>query len=108
MDGEKAWRQLHENIAWYFEPGNIPQSSSCTTTYLQFRKLSNGQAKIGRPARIYMQQFCEDTGYSPEDLPEAMKDRDAWRERVSDIRAGGTTWYIYIYVCVNISINWYL
>ena len=28
---------------------------------------------------------------NPEDLPEAMNDREKWRERVRDIRAGGTT-----------------
>ena len=27
----------------------------------------------------------------PEDLPEAMNDREKWRERVRDIRACGTT-----------------
>ena len=52
-----------------------------------------GQAKAGRPARTYIQQLCEDTGCSPEDLPEAMKDREKWRERVRDIRASGTTWW---------------
>ena len=41
-----------------------------------------GQAKAGRPARIYIQQLCEDTGCSPEDLPEAMNEREKWRERV--------------------------
>ena len=50
-----------------------------------------GQAKAGRPARTYIQQLCEDTGYSPEDLPEAMNDRVKWRERVRDIRASGMT-----------------
>ena len=35
-----------------------------------------GQAKAGRPARTYIQQLCEDTGCSPEDLPEAMNDRE--------------------------------
>ena len=50
-----------------------------------------GQAKAGRPARTYIQQLCEDTGCSPEDLPEAMNDREKWRERVRDIRVGGTT-----------------
>ena len=34
-----------------------------------------GRAKTGRPARPYIQQLCEDTGCSPEDLPEAMNDR---------------------------------
>ena len=53
--------------------------------------LSHGWAKAGRPARTYIQQSCEDTGGSPEDLPEAMNDRERWRERVRDIRADGTT-----------------
>ena len=50
-----------------------------------------GQAKAGRPARTYIQQLCDDTGCSPEDLPEAMNDREKWRARVRDIRASGTT-----------------
>ena len=50
-------------------------------------------AKAGRPARTYIQQLCEDTGCSPEDLPEAMNDREKWRERVRDIHASGTTWW---------------
>ena len=52
-----------------------------------------GRAKAGRPDRTYIQQLCEDTGCSPEDLPEAMNDREKWRERVRDIRASGTTWW---------------
>ena len=52
-----------------------------------------GRAKAGRPVRTYTQQLFEDTGCSPEDLPEAMKDREKWWERVRDIRAGGTTWW---------------
>ena len=50
-----------------------------------------GQAKAGRLARTYIQQLCVDTGCSPEDLPEAMNDREKWRERIRDIRASGTT-----------------
>ena len=42
------------------------------------------QSKAGRPARTYIQQLCEDTGCNPEDLPEAMNDRETWRERVRD------------------------
>ena len=52
-----------------------------------------GRAKAGRPARTYIQQLCEDTGCSPEDLPEVMNDREKWCERVRDIRASGTTWW---------------
>ena len=50
-----------------------------------------GRAKAGRPARTYIQQLCEDTGCSPEDLPEVMNDREKWWERVRGIRANGTT-----------------
>ena len=49
-----------------------------------------GRGKAERPARTYIQQLCEDTGCSPEDLPEAMNDGERWRERVRDIRASGT------------------
>ena len=52
-----------------------------------------GCAKAGRPARTYIQQLCEDTGCNLEDLPEAMNDREKWRERVRDIRASGATWW---------------
>ena len=58
------------------------------------------RAKARRPAQTYIQQICEDSGWSPEDLPEAMDDWNKWRERVRDIRAGGSTWYIYIYIYV--------
>ena len=51
------------------------------------------QEKAGRQPRTYMQQLCEDTGCSIEDLPEAMKDREKWRERFRDIRACRTTWW---------------
>ena len=53
----------------------------------------HGSAKAGRSAPTYIQQLCEDTGCSPEDLPEAMNDREKWRERVRDIRATSTTWW---------------
>ena len=64
-----------------------------------------GCAKAGRPARTYIQQLCEDTGCNPEDLPEAMNDREKWRERVRDIRAGGATWWWWWYIYINIQIK---
>ena len=36
---------------------------------------THGLAKAGQPAWTYIQQLCDDTGCSPEDLPEAMNDR---------------------------------
>ena len=52
---------------------------------------SNGPPHIAGQKQDDIQQLCEDTGCSPEDLPEAMNDRKKWRERVWDIRACGTT-----------------
>ena len=105
--------------------GNTPQSSSCTATYLPSLKLSKldepdmlekrGRAhkwctpmdpftlpsKSRRSARTYIQQLSGDTECSPEDLPEAMNNREERRERVRDIHAGGTTrWYMYIYTYI--------
>ena len=67
---------------------------------------THGHAKAGRPARTYIQQLCEDTGYCPEDLPRAMNDREEWRERFRDIRAASTIWWwwSYIYMCVCVCV----
>ena len=59
---------------------------------------THGRAKAGRPARTYIQQLCEDTGCSPEDLPRAMNDREEWRERVRDIRATSAIWWYHRWV----------
>ena len=111
--GEETWRQLHKNVE-----SNIEQVLATTshetpiTKTIQVRHAGHcwrskdelvsdillltptyGQTKAGRPARTYIQQLCEDTGCNPEDLPEAMNDREKWREIDKDIRAGGTTWW---------------
>ena len=57
----------------------------------------------GRPARTYIQQLCEDTGCSPEVLPEVMNDREKWWVR--DIRVGGTTWWWWWW-CTWIMFRW--
>ena len=69
-----------------------------------------GQSKAGWPDRTYIQQLCDDTGCNPEDLPEAMNDRETWRERVRDIRASRTTrcWWSYIYIYIYIYIYVYI
>ena len=54
---------------------------------------SYGRTNAGRAARTYILQLCEDTRCSPEDPPEAMNDREEWREGVRNIRSGGTTWW---------------
>ena len=68
---------------------------------------SHGRAKARRPAQTYIQQLCEDTGCSLEDLPEAMNDREEWRERARDIRAGGTTWWCWWFVSCFMPHSWF-
>ena len=58
-----------------------------------------GQSKAGQLARTYIQQLCDDMGRNPEDLPEAMNDREMWRERVRDIHASRTTWWWWYNKC---------
>ena len=62
-----------------------------------------GRAKAGRPARTYIQQLCEDTGCSPEDMPEAMDDREKWWEKDRDIRTSGTTWWWWWHLWIRMS-----
>ena len=121
-DDEKFWRQLHKNAAGNIEQVLEATSHKAaairppTTHHQNYQRRtrhaghswrsrdelirdvllwthSHSRAKSGRPARSYIQQLCEDTGCSPEDMPEAMNDREGWRERVSDIRADCTTWW---------------
>ena len=105
-------------LYWINPRSKIPQNSSCMATHLPSVKSSkldehywsskdelisdvlpwtpsHGQVSVGRPARTYLQQLCTGTWCSVEDLPEAMDDRDEWRERVREICVSGTTWYIY-------------
>ena len=54
--------------------------------------LSHRRAKATRTARNYVQHSCADAGYSLEDLPGAMDDRDWWQDNVREIHAGSTKW----------------
>ena len=74
-------RTRHAGHCWRSRDELISDVFPWTPTY--------SRAKAGRPARTYIQQLCEDTGCSSEDLP--MNDRKKWRERVRDIRASGMT-----------------
>ena len=90
----KARRARHVELCWRSGDELISDVFLWTPTH--------GQAKAGKPARTYIQQLCEDTGCSLEDLLEAMNNREEWRESVRDIPAGGTKrwWYVYIYIYI--------
>ena len=86
-------RTRHAEHCWRSKDKLISDVLLWTPTY--------GRAKAGRTARTYIQLLWEDTGCNPEDLPEAMNDREKWRERVRDIRAGGTTWWWWWYIYIS-------
>ena len=86
-------RNRHAGHCWRSKDELISDVLLWTPTY--------GRAKAGRPAKTYIQQLCEDTGCSPEDLPEVMNDREKWRERVRDISASGTTWWWWCFMNLN-------
>ena len=71
-------RTRHAGHCWRSRDELIRDVLLWTPTY--------GRAKAGPSARTYIQQLFED-------LPEAMNDREKWRERVRDIRTNGTTWW---------------
>ena len=73
----QARRSRYAGHSWRSRDELISDVLLWTPTY--------GRAKAERPARPYIQQLCEDTGFSPEDMPEAMNDREKWRERVRNI-----------------------
>ena len=81
----QARRTRHAGYCWRSRDELISDVLLWTPIY--------GREKAGRPARTYIHQLCEDTGCSPEDLPEALNDREKCRERVKDIRATSTTWW---------------
>ena len=107
--------------------GNIPKSSSHMATFYLSRKLSklgetdrsrdelisdeflwtpsHARAKAGRPARTYIQQLCVDTESSPKNQPKVMNDREGWRKKDRDIRAGSMTRWDDIYICTGVGQN---
>ena len=81
----RSWEELKRDVL------------RCTT--------SHGGAKAGCSVRIYIEQRFVDTRCSLENLPEAMDDREGWRERARDTHADGATWWWYIYIYIYIYIS---
>ena len=101
----QIWRTRHAGRCWRSKDELISDILLWTP--------SHGRAKAGRPAKTYIQQHRADTGYSIEDIPGVMDDRDGWRERVREIRAGSATrwmltsfWEYRIYSNLHSCPNW--
>ena len=90
---KKSWRQhptKHQlyshlppitktiQVRWTRHAGHCWRSRDELISDLLLWTSSYGRVKAGQPAETYIQQLCEDTGCSPEDLPEAMNDREEW------------------------------
>ena len=72
----KVRRTRHAGHGWRSRDELISDALLWTPTH--------GRAKAGQPARTYIQQLCEDTGCSPEDLPEVI-----WTIGKSGVRGSG-------------------
>ena len=80
----KSWRQHPTRHQLYGHLSPITKTiqvrrtrhaGHCTSDVLLWTP-TYGRVKAGRPVRTYIQQLCEDTGCSPNDLPEAMNNRE--------------------------------
>ena len=78
----KSWRQhptkhqLYAHRPFIMKTIQVRRTRHAGTGLISdvlLRTSAYGRPKAGRPVRTYIQQLCEDTGCSPEDLPEAMK-----------------------------------
>ena len=65
--------------------GHCCRSKDELISHVPLRTPSHGRAMAGRPGTIYTQQLRTDTGYSFEDLPGLMDERDGWWVRVREI-----------------------
>ena len=63
-----VWRTRHAGHCWRSRDELISDVLLWSPAY--------GRGKAGRPAQSYLHQLCEDTVCSPEDLPEAMNDKE--------------------------------
>ena len=78
-------------VRWTRHAGHCWRSRGELINFVLLWTPPHGRAKAWWPARTCIQQLCADMGCSPEDLPEAMDDREEWRERVRNIRADSVT-----------------
>ena len=62
------------------------------------------RASMGRPTITYLYQLCVDIGYTLEELPKEMDDKEGERDRVKEIHAGKRD-LIMIYIIQNVNFD---
>ena len=67
---------IYKNIEHSFFGYSVSMYLIYIYIYIYIWTPTYGRTKAGRPARTYIQQLCDDTGCSPEDLPEAVNYRE--------------------------------
>ena len=91
----QARRTRHAGHCWRSRDVLISDALLWTPTY--------SRAKAGRPGRTYIQQLCEDTGCSPEDLPWTIG-RSGERGAGISVLAARHNYDIYIYIYIYIGL----
>ena len=104
--GEEAGRKLHKNVESSIKqvlataPHETPTIRTLAPHHENYTSSTNQTRRtlLEKQGRAHKRctpvdptYGCARVGCNPEDLPEAMNDREKWRERVKDIRAGGAT-----------------
>ena len=74
----KSWRQHLTKRQLYGKLPPVTKTIQIKRTCVLLWTPSHDRAKVGRPARTYIQQLGADTGCSLEELLRAMEDRDEW------------------------------
>ena len=73
--------------------GNCWRSKGELISDILLLNFQHWYASVGWPRKTYRKQLCTDTRCSLEDLPKAIKDRDALQESISESCVSSTTWW---------------
>ena len=92
-------------VRWTRHAGHCWRSKNELISDILLWTPSHGWAKVGQPARTYIQQLCANTGCSLEDLPGAIDDREAWRERVREIELADDMMMLMMFILVFLRLN---
>ena len=97
----KSWRQHPTKHQLY---GHLPPITK-TIQVRRTRHVGHGWRsgdELISDVLLWIPSYSRAKAGRPEDLPEAMNEREKWRERFRDIRASGTTWWRWWWWYINV------